>query len=724
MEYLARNHITEAEDSMKYLRYYSEFYDLTQVLWRIEILQEAASAFAPEEVTLHGEEPLVIDWKSIEKSDTIMGSAATLILNSDRDRQFIDLYQIEVGAVRLDVYRNGSLYWSGTLDTELYEEPYISEKNYDVEITFSDFAILERKDCNLTGFQTMRQVLDACLEATGIQFEELVQHISTSRTGVTPANLLANDKIVCDNFYDEDGEPMSLMEVLEGILKPYDLHIRQKAGKIYLWDWNALCDVPSEQVVWDSDDATLGVDVVYNKIKINFSPYQVTDIITSKINEKSYIASSQDFEVHYDYDDSDSLAGFKINYGSVASGLDIKNSNAKFYHVIPIVSGEESFGIAWTIDIGHLGSSYHNGSWLDRYERKLNAPTQSISAGALFACPEKPWITYRGGAKTKNKLKLTVDLLFDPRYNPFESASEFNEQSKMDSQNLRANFAYIPIKLTLRDAEGNAIYHYENKGVKSRTSRKDDGDWIAGEAAWGDAWLCWYDESDRKKQSGLNGFVTNKRCIGITTRELPKSFTHNNEGQRIPLPQAEGWLELVFGTGVLIYDDNSEIKQVNYDNCHWVLYKDPKMELVDQYGESIDKEDIEIKAWLNRSAKEELSIDTIFGTTKKDITMAKGFIMDNNSGEILEQYSRNGKTGTLEQLLIGTMYTHYAARHTKLSGTVLATTGFNTYTDQATSELFALMSERQDVKQGCSEIELCQISKDEYDAIEYDEEEN
>ena len=344
---------------MKSLRYHSEFYDLTQVLWRIEILQEAASAFVPEEVTLHGEEPLVIDWKSIEKSDTIMGSAATLILNSDRDRQFIDLYQIEVGAVRLDVYRNGSLYWSGTLDTELYEEPYISEKNYDVEITFSDFAILERKDCNLTGFKTMRQVLDACLEATGIQFEELVQHISTSRTGVTPANLLANDKIVCDNFYDEDGEAMSLMEVLEGILKPYDLHIRQKAGKIYLWDWNALCDVPSEQVVWDSDDATLGVDAVYNKIKISFSPYQITDILASEIKKKSFVADSGciDKKVYFDWNRD--LDGFEISWGRTASGLIINNSKAKFYHIKPITSGDESYGIAWTIDIGESRGNYH-----------------------------------------------------------------------------------------------------------------------------------------------------------------------------------------------------------------------------------------------------------------------------------------------------------------------------------------------------------------------------
>ena len=703
---------------MKYLRYYSEFYDTTQVLWRIEILQEATTAFTPEEITLHGEEPLVIDWKTIEKSDSVMGSAATILLNSDSDRQFIDMYQVEVGAVRLDVFRNGQLYWSGTLDTELYEEPYSYEKNYDVEITFSDFAILDRKDCNLSGFKTIRQVLDACLDATGIQYGELVQHISTSRNGITPENLLANELIISDNFYDEDGEPMSYMEILTGILKPYDLHIRQKAGKIYLWDWNALNDVASEEIVWDSDDAIMSVDAVYNKIKINFSPYQITDIIASEIKKKSYEASSQDFTVYFDKDPSDSLQGFKINYGTTASGLNLLNNRAKFYHVIPLASGEESFGIAWTIDIG-----YFSGLSFGGYSRKLNAPTSQITDGALFSCPERPWITYRGGANTKCFLKLSVDLLFDPRYNPFESASDKNEQGNVNSQNLRAGFAYVPFLLTIKDANGNAIAHYENKGIKNSTSRRSTGTWAAGAGTWGDAWLCWYDENDRKKTSGLNGFVTNKRCIGITTAELPKSFTHNNEGERIPVPQYDGWLELVFGTGVVVYDNNREIKSVNYDNCHWVLYKNPKIELIDNYGNSIDKEDIEIKAWLNRSAKEELSIDTIFGTTKRDITMAKGFIMDKTTGVIMEgDYSRNGRSNkTLEELLIGTMYSQYASRHTKLSGTVLATTSFSTYTDRASNELFALMGERQDVLQGCSEIELCQISRDEYDAIEYDE---
>jgi hypothetical protein len=205
---------------MKYLRYYSDFVDNTGHAWRVEILQDADAAYTPAEVTL-SDDPLQIEWHEIEKQDSIMSSAATLTLNSDSDRQFLDMYQVEVGKVRLDVYREGVLYWSGTLDTELYEEPFSTNANYDVQLTFADFSILERVDWSKTGFITLREILTTCLAATNISdivSAQIVEYISTSRAGVTSAQLLDYDTVVCDNFYDEDGKAMSLKEALEGML--------------------------------------------------------------------------------------------------------------------------------------------------------------------------------------------------------------------------------------------------------------------------------------------------------------------------------------------------------------------------------------------------------------------------------------------------------------------------------------------------------------------------
>ncbi len=64
-------------------------------------------------ISLFCEEPLEIEWTETDKLEPVLSSNATLQLYSDGDRQFIDLYTIEAGSVRMDVYRNGELYWSG-----------------------------------------------------------------------------------------------------------------------------------------------------------------------------------------------------------------------------------------------------------------------------------------------------------------------------------------------------------------------------------------------------------------------------------------------------------------------------------------------------------------------------------------------------------------------------------------------------------------------------------
>ena len=70
------------------------------------------------------EDPLEIEWQEVDKLEPVASSAATLCLFAERDRQFTDLYTVEAGSIRMDVYRDGALHWSGTLDTELYEEPF------------------------------------------------------------------------------------------------------------------------------------------------------------------------------------------------------------------------------------------------------------------------------------------------------------------------------------------------------------------------------------------------------------------------------------------------------------------------------------------------------------------------------------------------------------------------------------------------------------------------
>ena len=62
--------------------------------------------------------------------------------------------------MRCNVYRNGERYWTGILDTEQYEEPYSTLSGYEVSLTFSDFAALDRVKWNApTGYLSLRKII-------------------------------------------------------------------------------------------------------------------------------------------------------------------------------------------------------------------------------------------------------------------------------------------------------------------------------------------------------------------------------------------------------------------------------------------------------------------------------------------------------------------------------------------------------------------------------------
>ena len=223
------------------LRYMGEFLSRDGVIWRVELRQEATEPF--EEVgalTFEAEEALVIEWPETAKHEVICGSTATIRIESPGDRTYEDLYTIEVGYIRMDVYRAGKLYWSGMLDPEFYEEPYERAANYEVSLTFSDFGILQRKKYALAGMLTMSDVVAMCVSETGIACTGIDQAlISTGLNSDTPFKL-EDIKVRSDNFYDEDGEALTLEDVLIGIFQPLGLRMVQRAGKIYVYDLHGL----------------------------------------------------------------------------------------------------------------------------------------------------------------------------------------------------------------------------------------------------------------------------------------------------------------------------------------------------------------------------------------------------------------------------------------------------------------------------------------------------
>lgn len=128
----------------KTLTYYTEFGNRPAIhagreaCYRIEIWGEGNNV--AREISVDFDAPAMIEWAEVAKLDPVQGSALTLRLVSESDREFVGLYTVEEGAWRVDIYRNDDLYWRGSIDTELYEEPYSTSSGYVVEVTASDLG--------------------------------------------------------------------------------------------------------------------------------------------------------------------------------------------------------------------------------------------------------------------------------------------------------------------------------------------------------------------------------------------------------------------------------------------------------------------------------------------------------------------------------------------------------------------------------------------------------
>ncbi|MDD2294177.1 MAG: hypothetical protein PHD07_08225 [Bacteroidales bacterium] len=707
---------------VKYLRYWGEFASRDGHLVRVELLQKSESAFTPVEVCFPQSSPLLIEWKNKSKLEPLLSSAATLTLLSLTDRYFVDMYQIEVGAVRMDVYRDSALYWSGCLDTEIYEEPYAYTQNYEVTLTFSDFGMLDRLKWSRTGRESYRTILNVCLSSSGINYISLVEYISTQINASTEIDF-STLRLSNDNFYDEDGEPMTILEVLEGILQPFALRLIQRAGQLYLYDLNGIYSLVKQNLTWQSTDANLSVDKIYNDVTVKFSPYGSDEIVKGEVDVSDTSGAGITIKLSYKIDQLDPvLDGFTIRQGNyvTASGLTLFG-NVVYFDIKSENSGSDTAGVLWGFKRGDC--SLDTG-----YIQSLNAACSArnlygeFTGTKIFTAP-LGYLNHQA-ITTDYKLRINLDLLFDPRYNPFEEAGDYNETDNFNKFLKACNFGYVPVMITLRDNDGVAYYHLENNSIvnSDRDPRQQSGaSWVAGEGTPGCMWLCYYDTEDRKNKSGMGGWATNKRCMGHYTGELPESWGKMEDGEYVSLPPSySGYLEMTVYSGVLVHNA-SAWDYTMYNKIRWVAYRNPAITIVKKSGAAVEIRDIEDKAYINQLAKESLDIDTILGTLETRTSLGltcKGILAIDNT--IINTFYRAGITARLERLLIGTVYSQYATRKVVLSGTVTIIPGFCVYGDASTPGQFILTGEEQDLIQNESNIQITEFSADNYEGIEYE----
>ncbi|MCR5394167.1 MAG: hypothetical protein K6E86_02070 [Bacteroidales bacterium] len=715
----------------------------------MRILQDADAAYTVGSLDFPAEEPLTIEWAEKDKYEPIQGSVATLRLISPGDRTYEDLYTIEVGKIRMDVYCNDSLYWSGTLDPEFYEEPYAYTEGYEVELVFSDFGILERLRYDLTGVQELSSLIEHIMEATGISTSG-IEYGNVSLKTTSGGNGLFALSVRSDNFKDEDGELSSMKDALEAVLQPLALRIIQRGGGIHVYDLHGeYANGVTNEINWKGEDQMMGSDKVLNNAKVTLSTYSNAELLDGEMtypwecpsnvfswpygptdNYCVLLPSYADEDVERD----DYNISFVIYYTSATdkeTGLAYRNANAYYYHIRPMLGGEESNGVLRYLKQGTLGpdslANLNGKSWLRTLGAAISRNTKQVLMRTHQVYIPKM------GQTSPYMLRLTQELLVDPRYNPFSEASEGNEEGNFKNAQVWYGYVMIPARVVLRDADGNALYHYYNESVANDNHRgwlhkNTVGRWISGEGTMGDCWLSWYDTEDRSEKSGALGWKTNRHFIGLSTEALSASFkSHTGDGQYLPYPPTGGYLEVEIGMDFWVYDfgettwkslyTNADKKDL-YSKIRWMLYKAPKLQVVNVSPnmEDAEMDDVEYNSYINPAAKEELELTTMCGTAATPCPTSKALFLNTSTGEQVSELKRAGRTGQCEKLLLGTIYSQYATRHAKLQGTArLETNGLYLYTEASQQGLFILAGEVQDLQAGTCEINVVELRPDEWD---------
>ncbi len=761
------------------LRYMGEFLSREGVTWRVELRQEAPAPF--DEIgalTFEANQALTIEWTEKKKEEVICGSVATIQIESPGDRTYEELYTIEVGQIRMDVYRNGALYWSGMLDPEFYEEPYERAANYEVSLSFSDFGILQRKKYALAGMLTVKDVLDMCLREAGIIHTGIDQSlISTSLYGAEPLTL-SDIKVRSDNFYDEDGEASTLEDVLIGILQPLGLRMVQRCGKIYIYDLNGLYNnAKSTEAVWSGDSSTMGVDVVYNNAKITWSTYaqsgnlaptecwmHKTDPNLYNINNTSYrtYEGSNYMSFHYSTDLLDWIdatdAGFTLWINKEGNNAELSEDLAcQFFKIVPQYDGSEAEGIMLLHPVVEAYKVGDNKNWhaQARYGRVgINPAYMQGTTTDIDRFIFKSAHVWVPPADNPNDLliRISLEMLLDPRSNPFEQGTNFmkylEQKDWQDQWKKRGNYLYVPVTIKFKPDNSDQIYCWDNRYICTQSVSSPIknlygtyGSWAKYDNTkddkpnvWG--WLCYYDPNDRKEGCGVaQGWSKNRPAINPHTAQMASILENADDGQYIPYPNMGGgelWIEVrldgwmisdggvnlsstdIIDTYGLFYGDQIRSPKVN-----WILCKLPEIEIVNnvQFDTAINTDDVEYSAQINANAKDDIEIDTVCGTKIGGVPTARGAYFNASTGKQITELYRAGRKAPAEQLLIGTLYSQFAERRTKLSGEIeLHPDPLVTYTEQNQyGKKFILTGETQDCIADTTQATIIELRPDEYD---------
>lgn len=589
-------------------------------------------------------------------------------------------------------------------------------------------------------------------------------------------------------FYDDGGEGMTLDEVITAMLQPLAMRIVQRNGRLWVYDINALAvieqPIPTpidwqeppgfpKPITWTGDSQTLSTDAVYNKVKVTFDPkadgtlldkdVEVEGADDLSVNTRedaaSHVVEPYTYTLYSSYEKSGTQPvdptdlNFSIIFSTRGSGL--AHIKEFYYKLVGLLGGSDASGVMGFFIYEH--QSLNSIQVPYRHGGMPQADTVLMRTERVYIPP----IARRLASDKRYMLRIQLDILADPRYNPFEEKGSYNEEDNYGDTEARCGYAMAPCSLKLWDSKtGGAVkWHYDNRPVASRLELGSDtrislsqalGSWSSeygsgvndDSTAHACCWLSWYDNSakdDRENTQAIIGWHTNHQTIGLVNGHLRSDISELPAGQYIPYPPDGGWLELTVWDGLAIIDspDNMSDAVSPYPianlasravgttigsewnvlrHLRWLLYKAPKIDVVWGKGghDVVSIDEIVTERDALTGAENDLEIDLTCGTVGKDLPSARGQIYRIATFLPLRQLTRCGVTDTPERLLARTLCAQYGRRQTMLSGEAALTADDpHLWTDaNRPGKKMLMLGEVQNLIEDTTDVELCDVVND------------
>ncbi len=403
------------------MRYIGEFNDTQEVTYRVEIVTPTEGE---DETLLMSGEPVIISYESEDEQAYKPYKCSTATISFYLNEANFDLIDAFANRVRVNIYKGNEVIWCGFATPNAYSQSYEDYRDefqlecqdgistlqyYDYEYIpiYSDYGTIDEEhpynhlhwDRALTEHNKATNFFHLIMmmnKKLGGMYENIYVTDSIINPYTKDISVLDSIFISENNFFDEDGEPMKMLEILEEICRYCSLTCVPYGDSLYFINFDAVAagnngyfkyekmnptkyvctrtnlvgDIDINIDSFSSKGCKITTDSVYNYCKVKDDLYSI-DTLTPSIEENRIRTEAVDIlgnvgvsDVSIEEVQTDNT---KSNYGEVKIKNDINGDKKQwvFYRF---------YGYNWTKNLNNRYIFYYYPTDSIEYHTSSNTP--------------------------------------------------------------------------------------------------------------------------------------------------------------------------------------------------------------------------------------------------------------------------------------------------------------------------------------------------------------